>query len=214
MNFYTKLAVQHALSLMPGGRSAYLWVLDHVAKTTHPAPSSIKQKLDVGLRYLDVLGGRDALHSGTHLEIGAGWHLTIPLLYYQLGCNKQVLTDIQSAATAKLVFPIVDYLQKHQPPGEDVRALPPTDGHTLNSYLDMLGIIYDPAVSTQLPVADGSVTLVTSTQTLYYPPRAVVSALFKEAARVLAPGGHFVATAHLYDMYSLADSSLSRFNFL
>jgi hypothetical protein len=213
MNFYMKVAIQHVLSFLPGGRSAYLWILDHIAKTTQPMPSVIKQKLDVGLQYLDKLGGREILRSGTHLDIGAGWHLTIPLLYYQLGCDKQVLTDIQSAATAELVFPVVDYFQKYPPIG-CVRTLPPTNGHTLSSYLKILGIVYDPTVSTRLPVADGSVTLVTSTQTFLYPPRPIVSSLFEEAARVLAPGGYFVATIHLYDLYSLADRSLSRFNFL
>ena len=50
------------------------------------------------------------------------------------------------------------------------------------------------ADATALPVADGSVDLVTVIWMLNVVPGEVVDAVLAESARVLAPGGHFVAT--------------------
>ena len=50
------------------------------------------------------------------------------------------------------------------------------------------------ADATALPVADGSVDLVTVIWMLNVVPGVVVDAVLAESARVLAPGGHFVAT--------------------
>lgn len=217
LKFYAKVAIQHLLSMMPARRRFYLWILNNVAKTALPKKSMVQQKVDIGLAYLRVLeelGEGEILRRGTHLDIGAGWHLTIPLMYYQLGCERQIVTDIQRAARSEIVFPVTKLLQECDLEGRSVRPLPPTDGHDLDSYLAALGITYNHQVGDRLPVPDASVTLVTSTQTFLYPPRNVVRHLFEEAARVLVPGGYFLATIHLYDLYSLADSSLSRFNFL
>lgn len=218
LKFYAKVAVQHLMSMVPASREFYLWVLNNVAKTALPTHERVQQKVDIGLEYLralEELGEGDILKRGTHLDIGAGWHLTIPLLYYQLGCERQILVDIQEAARSEIVFAVRNLLQDSNLKGRKVvRSLPETKGHDLNSYLKSLGIEYDPHVMGPLPVADASVHLVTSTQTLLYPPRQVVRHLFEEAARVLVPGGYFLSTIHLYDLYSLADPSISRFNFL
>lgn len=50
------------------------------------------------------------------------------------------------------------------------------------------------ASATQLPITDRSVDLVTVIWMLNVVPAATVDAVLAESARVLAPGGHFVAT--------------------
>jgi len=60
----------------------------------------------VACRYWNWLKARnltDNVKSGTHLDFGAGWHLTIPLLFHSFGANRQCLFGVRPLLTADLL---------------------------------------------------------------------------------------------------------------
>jgi SAM-dependent methyltransferase len=217
LKLLAKVALQRAVPVVPGGLHAYLWAQEHVTRSIVPTEGVVRQKVDVGLLYHRVLAevtGRATLPDGPHVDIGAGWHLTIPLLFWQLGCARQALVDVQSYARRDIVLEVARLLAAIDVPLSR-RALPAPDGdESLEGWLARLGIAYLAPVRRAFPIADGTAGLVTSTEVLLHPTRAGVRALFEEAARVLRPGGRFLGTIHLYDLYANFDPRLSRFNFL
>jgi SAM-dependent methyltransferase len=217
LKLLAKVALQRAVPVMPGGMHAYLWAQEHVTRSIVPTEGVVRQKIDVGLLYHRALAevtGRTTLPDGPHVDIGAGWHFTIPLLFWQLGCERQALVDVQAYARRDIVFEVARLLGSMDMPLPR-RALPKPDGpDALEGWLARLGIAYLAPVRAALPIADGAAGLVTSTEVLLHPTRAGVRSLFEEAARVLRPGGLFLGTIHLYDLYSNFDPRLSRFNFL
>jgi hypothetical protein len=111
MRWWTKAAAMRILSLVPGGGSVYAWSQQHVTRSLVPNRGRVAHKIGVGLSYADWLEGNqcaDALPAGTHLDLGAGWHPTIPLLFYALGCERQYLLDVKPVLTHQLLSQTVE----------------------------------------------------------------------------------------------------------
>ena len=167
------------------------------------------------LQALKDLGASDVLKRGVHLEVGSGWHLTIPLLFYVMGCNKQLLVDINRNAREDLVFPVANLLSHCKFTGErPIRKLPDTSHHDLESYLSQVGIEYLAPTKGKLPVPDESVSVITMTSVLEYISRSKIRELFEDVKRALKPGGYFLAWIDMIDQFNFFDHTISRFNFL
>jgi SAM-dependent methyltransferase len=217
IRFLAKVAGQKMIGSLPGGAHLYGGLQEHLTRSTAPSMARVRQKVEVALTYVrhaEVRAGDGFLARGAHVDVGAGWHLTIPLLFWQLGCERQYLVDVRDHVRAPILRQVVHLLNECDVPDRRRRPLPEPVGFSLYEYLTQLGITYLAPVPGCYPLADGSVTLLTSTQTLLHPPGGAVRRIFEEAARVLAPGGRFAATVHLYDLYADFDPRLNRFNFL
>jgi hypothetical protein len=111
MRWWTKAAALRILSLIPGGGSLYAWLQQQVTRSLVPNRGRVAQKIGVGLAHVDWLEGNhcaDTLSAGTHLDFGVGWHPTIPLLHYSLGCEGQYLLAVKPALTRPLLPQTVD----------------------------------------------------------------------------------------------------------
>src|SRR5262245_66628546 len=79
-------------------------------RVSHSLPSSeagFRRKLDRAVGHLDAYrehGPPRAAGNAVFYEFGAGWDLTVPLAYWALGVERQVLVDIH----ANLHFDLVD----------------------------------------------------------------------------------------------------------
>lgn len=94
------------------------------------------------------------------------------------------------------------------------RPLPDIAARSVDEYLQTLNIHYHAPCTGPVPAPSGSASLFTATQMLYHLPPLEVRAVFEDAARLLKPGGFFIATLHLYDLYSNFDRRLPPHNFL
>src|SRR2546426_11733745 len=106
MNWRAKVAAFKVLSALPGGSVLYRFTQEHVTKSLDPIPARVKHKLEVGLLYLNRLGQQgktDLLLKGAHLDFGAGWHPTIPLLYYSMGVSRQYLFDVVPVLNGRMI---------------------------------------------------------------------------------------------------------------
>ena len=111
MNWRLKVAGFKALSSLPGGNALYRFTQKNITGSLRPTNARISQKINVGLYYLDWLehhGGKEKLLGGSHLDFGAGWHPTIPLLFHSLGVERQYLFDLTPLLDQQLVEQTVE----------------------------------------------------------------------------------------------------------
>ncbi|MFV3130371.1 class I SAM-dependent methyltransferase [Niveispirillum sp. KHB5.9] len=213
IRFLAKVAVQHLLGAIPFGPGLYQRLQTRAVLRTSDILPNVDSKHAVALNHLSLLrnvGGVAASDVKAHLEIGAGWMPVLPLTFRRHGMGHQVLTDITR-------------LLCHDRVPEIARRLAAIDTQALNPDVGMRGgadpladedMVYHAPVQVPYAVPSGAFDLVTCIQVLIYPPPPAVRAIHEEAARCLRPGGLYLATIRLDDLYALADPKLSRFNFL
>jgi SAM-dependent methyltransferase len=181
----------------------------------------VDQKLRVGQRYFEWLrskGQTQKLLNGSYLDFGAGWHPSIPLLYYSLGCARQRLFDLAPVLDRTLVSQTVDtVLALLNDPAwighGDLKRLPPKfTGDDWRGYLKDLGISYHAPYADVFPELAGSLDVVTSTQVLLHIPREPLRWCFEQIYRSLKPGGVFLATIHLRDLMVGIHNHRSKYN--
>jgi SAM-dependent methyltransferase len=98
---------------------------------------------------------------------------------------------------------------------EFVRVPPAFDGHDLDGYLARLGIGYRaPADARATDLADGSIDVVTSTNTLEHVPPEDILSILRECRRILADDGLMTFRIGYKDHFSYFDHSISAYNFL
>lgn len=218
IRFLTKIAAQRALAALPGGHRLYDWLQRRVTRSVVPNDDTIRDGSRRARRVLDLLRKAcpDMAPSllGPHLDIGAGWIPMIPLALHQHGLRNQVLVDIQRALRPAAVFASARWLDERR------GALPPLSPpdaeseEALSDWLAQRAIRYVAPVYPPYDIADGSLGLITCWQVLQYPNAEAVRAIHAEAARLLRPGGLYIAALHLDDQYAIGDRKLPRFHFL
>ena len=225
MNWLVKVGAFKLLSALPGGAALYRYSQRRITRSIVPTPERIRQKIDVGLRYWDWLESHDGgktLLRGTHLDFGAGWHPTIPLLFYSLGLERQELADVVPLLNRELIDETVRVFRQiveapQWPHRSRLRRLPEinsTPGLPWPEYLGKMGIACHAPCQGWLDGINGEVEIATSTQVLYYIGRDTLRGCFRAIHRALKPGGKFLATIHLNDTHANAQNGLSQYNHL
>ena len=222
MNWWMKMGAFKALSLTPGGSALYRWFQENLTGSLIPTSERVSQKMEVGLRYyryLKSFGGDSLLHRGSHVDIGSGWHPTIPLLFYCLGCNAQVLADVvpvmssQSASQTAATFGKIALSGRYPELQTDRLARlgsiswkdwPPRE----------LGWDYRAPYMDWIAGQSSTLDLITSTQALLHVPRDSLSSIFRLLHQSLKPGGFFLSTVHLRDLFADADPGITPYNHL
>ncbi len=218
MRWVAKAAVQNAISVLP---QADKWNYVFQRRVTKGLPRSDHEfvaKLAHANRHLEALGRADPrldVHSAHFYEFGAGWDLIVPLAYAALGVARQTLVDLRPNVRLELVN---DALLRVGPLLRATGAQPgDLDTRPLESAADLrrFGITYlapSDARATGLP--EGSIDVVTSTETLEHIPPAEIEAILLESSRILRPGGLFCAAIDMQDHYSFFDPGVGPYEFL
>jgi SAM-dependent methyltransferase len=150
-------------------------------------------------------------------EFGAGIDLIIPLSFYSLGVEHQILVDIRRLASPDLINDTIRKLQR-SPPDVPLRRRPGTllSMATLAQTLrSQYGIDYrapSDAQNTALPPK--SIDCVTSTNTLEHIPPHEIEKILTECHRILRDDGHLSMQIDYQDHYSYFDHGISAYNFL
>ena len=224
MNWLLKAQAFKLLSIAPAGRVSYRFLQDHLTGSLVATRERVLQKMDIGLAYWNRLSkhGAGPATLRTHLDLGSGWHPTIPLLFEGIGVNRQMLCDVAPvmtsasfASTMAMFRSVIDqglcpgceYAKEDHsvvhPLNEDVSAMMKRHGFTYHAPYFGIGGRYR-----------GEVDFITSTQVLLYIEMPQLVECFRDLFDVLRPGGWFLATNHLYDLYADADRSISIYNHL
>ena len=223
MNWLVKVAAFKLLSAVPGGKALYRFSQERITHSLVPAPARVDQKIQVGLRYWNWLAANsctEKLIQGVHLDLGAGWHPTIPLLYYCLGVSRQQLFDTSPllnrelvSETVKTVLQIVtDPRWAHRSLLRRLPEINAMDKISWAEYLRQMGITYHAPYASMYEGMVGTVEAVTCTQVLYYIGRDGLRHCFRQCHQSLKPGGKFLATIHLNDTHAAPGNGLSQYN--
>ncbi len=225
MNWLVKVAAFKLLSGLPGGAAFYRYSQKKITRSIIPDRARVGQKLEVGLRYWDWLAShRDGADAPPepHLDFGAGWHPTIPLLYYSLGMDHQCLLDVLPLLDAEMIRRTVAVFREivtdpAWPHRSRLNRLPefiPAGEISGPEYLKQMGMTYRAPYQDRLGELAGSAGMATSTQVLYYIDRDVLLDCFRQIHSCLKKGGRFLATVHLWDTHATAENGLSQYNHL
>ena len=207
MGWRLKSAQFKLLSLLPGGKRLYHYIQENITKTTVATRPRVDQKISVGLEFWTWLQQQkctEHLTGGNLLDLGAGWHPSIPLLWYAFGNNRQTLVDVFPNMDARKVTDTIHLFREIASDAQwsgraPLKRLPearPTGGSQAGPALAPFGIEYHAPYGNLLQERPGQYDLVICTQVLLHIPKPVQFAIFKEVHTCLKPGGLFHATAH------------------
>ena len=143
-------------------------------------------------------------------EFGGGWELRGPAIFWAMGVEHQTVVDIRHLLRPHLFEHTLRTLMSLESE-LGLKRVPRDSRPELQRY----GIRYlAPCDSTHVPLSDGSVEVVVSTNTLQHIPAAVLPKVMEECRRILRPGGLISFYVNYCDQYSYTDRRITEQNFL
>jgi SAM-dependent methyltransferase len=212
-----KAALQTVFSRVPGGEALNYLCQRRIFRNLPVSDDIFRATAANACRHLENLSkhGSVPVDQATFYEFGAGKDLIIPLTYYCLGVQEQVIVDIRDLAREELIVDAHRRLSAGVVP-DLVRS--PESALRLRGReqrLSALGVTYRaPCDARATGLDDASVDYITSTSTLEHIPEADIRLILRESRRILHPDGRISMLIDYQDHYSYADSSISAYNFL
>jgi SAM-dependent methyltransferase len=222
VRWLAKALVQKTLSYAPRSDALNYVFQRHVFRSLPAGDAHLKSKFARAGQHFETFlehAPRADPSTATFYEFGVGWDLLVPLSYFMLGVDRQILVDLHAHARPELANDSIRRLEAARPAFEE------TSGRPLKSLgapdvdgiddLERFGLTYlapRDARATGLP--DRSVDFVSSTDTLEHIPPGDIALILAECLRLLRPEGVLSCRIDLEDHYFRFDRSLSRYNFL
>jgi SAM-dependent methyltransferase len=210
MDWRIKAALHWATSVPTIGQPMYRFVQRRVLHTVPTNDKQFRLKVKEARRHLEGICrfSSQPLSKSVFYEFGAGWGLEIPLIFWTLGVDVQILVDRNRLTNAQLVAHTVEQISR-------LGASLKLERVSSNADLAAYGIRYfAPRDARRTSLAAASVDCITSTDTLEHIPAKDLGPLFRECRRLLRPGGIFSAAIDYSDHYRQCDSSISGYNYL
>ena len=225
MNWRVKGLIQKGLDFTPGG----VWLNTQLQQTLggmQDFDGNVAVKMDNWALSMGYLSDVNFCIRGARLmEIGTGWHPTLPLCFVLAGAGSVATFDIVRLLGKRATFRLLDSLERHIPTIADLagessatvhaRLLEFRRSKSLDELLSKSNIEYfAPADGRATGLEPNSIDLVYSNSVLEHVPPEVISGLMKESFRVLKPGGLAVHNVGCNDHYAFFDKSISFINYL
>jgi hypothetical protein len=221
MRWLLKVGAFKALGVIPGGEAIYHFLQQEVTRSITVTDGRVSQKIQVGMEYLDFVDrvfNVQEFSGITHVDIGAGWMPTIPLLFYSMGFERQLLCDIRLHMRVGLVSDVIcsfsQAVSRERRVATRCKRMPPPigPGDTLEGYFTRLGIRYIVPYTVGDLLQEKSPKLITCTTVLEYLNKSQLSSLLQTITHMLGDGSIFIAIVHFDDPRSYFDESLSRYH--
>lgn len=220
MNWRYKALLQLVFSNVPfGERSNYLFQR-YVTRSLPTSDAKFISIVSEAREHIEVLRkylGRQ-YEEATFYEFGAGQELIVPLAFYALGIERQILVDIRNLLRVELAN---DTIAKFQKMSAEMGFLRKPDRFLnrertfLGSLKQYYGIDYRaPCDARATGLSRGSIDCITSTNTLEHIPPQDIKAILQECYRILRDDGVMSFRIDYQDHYAYFDSSISEYNFL
>lgn len=160
------------------------------------------------------------------VEIGAGCHPLLPALFYGMGANSIVMTDIVKHIKQSYVEQTLNYLIANASDIANITKIPANQLLTRWAGLHPHGkpwlkLWNDRGIEYHAPFdfrktkwQANSVDMIYSNSCISYIPKRSLERIFQENARILKPGGWIAHNLMPYDDYASSDPSITPLNFL
>ena len=161
-------------------------------------------------------------------EIGTGWYPTFPFACYLAGATRVTTVDLTRHLRRELVVACADRLGSAiariataaQVDEAGVRARHARLVAHLEHSTDLAAatdgvVVYAaPADATRTDLADDSVDCIFSNSVLEHVPPDAIAGMYREAMRILTPGGIMFHSVNCGDHYAYVDSNINALNYL
>ena len=228
MHWRIKGVVQKALGFVPGGA-----MLHYGLQCRFGGLRDFEGEFASKIDDWSIMAGhlRDAGQSfaGARLvEIGTGWYPTFPLACYLAGARAVETFDLnrhlRPELTERCVALLADHLERIAgASGTDIEEVRrrhaslrahANPAHDLPAATSGVVRYHAPADATRTGLATGGVDLVFSNSVLEHVPPSVITALYAESRRILAPGGLMFHSVNCGDHYAYVDRRLHQLHYL
>lgn len=221
MTWKMKAAIQRILSAIPGGVHVNYALQRHVVHTLPESDTIFQARVRIAQQHLRKLAecGSGPLESRLFFEFGAGRDLCGPLVFHAMGIERQYLVDLEFLLRPFLVNDTIRRLQQASASFQLRRTPAHLVRETRTGCLEDLRRYYGidfraPADARRTELADGSVDVVTSTNTLEHIPPGDIALILKEMQRVVAADGWLSFLVDYQDHWSYFDKSINVYHFL
>ena len=204
MNWKTKAHIQKTISdLRLSGRLNY-FLQRYVNRSLPMSDEVLQQKQDAAKKHLKAFEHNGEIDiDGVVYEFGAGYDLAVPLIFYDEGFKKQVVTDLNPLVKFELVNNVLDRR------GMDVELI-----KNVNDLQRETGIEYNANIDAcKTGFEASSFDYIHSTDTLEHIPKADILPILQECYRLLKASGIISCIIDLQDHYQYTDKNISPFNF-
>lgn len=219
MDWRYKALLQSALSFIPAGDQVNYLFQRHITRNLPVDDAKFREITGIAQRHVELVKrhGKKPIEKATFYEFGAGWDLIVPLTFFSLGVERQILVDIRRLSRAWLANETIDRLLTLAP--DPAVRRPRQHVSTGADFFDTLGRLYGiqyraPSDARRTGLPGGSVDYITSTNTLEHVPAADIPAILRECHRLLDPDGMMSFQIDYQDHYSYFDSRISAYNYL
>lgn len=225
MNWRIKALTQKGLSYMPCAEVLNTYLQKYLGGLRH-FDQEVEGKISDWLLAMDYIHevGASVEHADI-VEIGTGWFPTLPVCFALAGMKSCETYDLKCHLNQKLTFAMLRLLGDHIPRIADCARRPVAavreeyenlmGSRSLGELLGRARIRYHaPADASQTALDNDSIDLVFSNSVLEHIPRHTIVNLFREARRVLKPGGLAVHAVNCGDHYAYFDKKISAINYL
>lgn len=223
MRWLAKAALQRGVSALPAAEGVNYVFQRHVTGSLPTSESRFRKKFARAVQHFDAYlehGPRRSAAEAVFYEFGAGWDLEIPLVYWCLGIDRQIVIDVRANVRLELVNHSLGRLGRSRAKleakaGRTLRDPGRADVGSVRELADRFGISYlAPRDARATGLDPGSVDFVSSTSTLEHVPAEDLVPILSECRRLLRPDGAMSSRIDLRDHFSYFDRRLTPYNFL
>ncbi|MGH8173497.1 MAG: methyltransferase domain-containing protein [Rhodanobacteraceae bacterium] len=228
MDWRIKGSLQKILGVMPGGVHLH-YVLQRRFGGLAQFDREVAIKIDDWEIMVTRLRESGYAVAGRRLfEIGTGWYPTFPFACYLAGAARVTTVDLTRHIRRELVVACADRLGDaisriaHVADVDEagVRARHARLVAQLGRSIDLSAatdgvVVYSaPADATRTDLENDSVDCIFSNSVLEHVPPDAIEGMYREATRILAPGGIMFHSVNCGDHYAYVDSKIDGLNYL
>ena len=228
MHWKIKGVVQKVLGVLPGGALLHYELQRRFGGLRDFEREFAGKVDDWSIMTGHLRNAGQSIEGACLVEIGTGWYPTFPLACYLAGARAMETFDLnrhlRPALTARCIALLGDHLEHIAEASgagiEQVRdryALLRSHAHPerdLEAATSGVVRYRAPADATRTGLAAGSVDMVFSNSVLEHVPPNVITALYAESRRILAPGGLMFHSVNCGDHYAYVDRRLHQLHYL
>lgn len=204
MNWKTKAFIQKTIANLPASNRLNYFLQKYISRNLPMSNAVLAQKENAARMHLEAFEHDGEIDiNGVVCEFGAGYDLAVPLILYDEGFKKQVVTDLNPLLKLDLVNNVLDRR------GIGVELI-----KGIGDLKTKTGIEYLPHIDARKTgFAANSFDYIHSTDTLEHIPQKDILPILQECYRLLKAGGIISCIIDLQDHYAYFDNGISPFNF-